>query len=190
VQGQPYLGSYPTASEVAGNLSDFGTTIVDPLTGIPFPGNVIPANRINPLSASWLNSFIPLPNTNVPLSQGNYVVQRVEPITYDSGVGRIDQRVGQNGNLSGRYIYTLSSAQEPTILQDFARTQTRPGEDIAIQYTHQLSSRLILEGLFGYHLYDDHEPEGNYGNQNMINALGVKTIRTSATQRLPYRLHR
>jgi hypothetical protein len=173
-QGQPYLGSYPTASEVAGNLSDFNTTVVDPLTGLPFPGNVIPANRINPLSASWIKSFIPLPNSNVPLSQGNYVVQRVEPITYDSGVGRIDQRVGQNGNLFGRYIYTLSSAQEPTILQSFARTQTRPGEDVAIQYTHQLSTRLILEGLFGYHLYDDREPEGNYGNQNMINALGVQ----------------
>ncbi len=174
VQGQPYLGSYPTASEVAGNLSDMGKTIVDPLTGVPFPGNVIPANRINPLSTSWLHSFIPLPNTNLPLAQGNYVVQRVEPITYDTGVGRIDQRIGQNGNLFGRYIYTLSSAQEPTILESFSRTQTRPGEDIAIQYSHQLNSRLVLEGMFGYHLYDDREPEGNAGNLNMIDALGVQ----------------
>jgi len=174
VQGQPYVGSYPTASNVAGDLSDFGTTIVDPLTGDPFPGNVIPANRINPLSASWLKGFIPLPNTNAPLAQGNYSVERVEPITYDTGVGRIDQRVGQNGNLFGRYIYTLASAQEPTILESFARTQTRPGEDIAVQYTHQLNPRLSLEGLFGYHLYDDKEPEGNKGNLNMIDALGVQ----------------
>jgi hypothetical protein len=173
-QGQPYLGSYPTASEVAGNLSDMGATIVDPLTGKPFPGNVIPASRINPLSTSWLSSFIPLPNTNGPLSQGNYVVQRVEPITYDTGVGRIDQRVGEKGNLFGRYIYTLASAQEPTILSSFARTQTRPGEDIAVQYTHQLTPRVVLEGLFGYHLYDDKEPEGNAHNLNMIQALGVQ----------------
>ena len=87
-QGQPYVGSYPTASEVAGNLSDMGTTIVDPLTGIPFPGNVIPADRINPLSTSWLNSFIPLPNTNAsagpgklcgPESRADYLRHRRRP---------------------------------------------------------------------------------------------------------------
>lgn len=60
----------PTALEKTGNFSDFvdgGTgaliPIYDPLTGLPFPGNIIPANRISPISASLLSS---LPNPDRP----------------------------------------------------------------------------------------------------------------------------
>jgi len=37
--------------------------IYDPLTNLPFPGNVIPANRLNPVAVSYLNAF-PLPELN------------------------------------------------------------------------------------------------------------------------------
>ena len=43
-----------------------------------------------------------------------------------------------------------------------------------MQYTQQLTPTLTLEGLFGYHLDDYKEPEGNKNNQNMIEALGVQ----------------
>ena len=61
----------PTALERTGNFSDtrLSTTsdngkvqpIIDPNTGIAFPGNIIPANRINPLGQAMLN-LLPLPN--------------------------------------------------------------------------------------------------------------------------------
>ena len=51
----------PTAAERRGDLSALGGTIVDPGTGLPFPGNVIPASRIDP-SAQALLGFLPLPN--------------------------------------------------------------------------------------------------------------------------------
>jgi hypothetical protein len=51
----------PTAPERSGDLSGLGRTIVDPATGRPFPGGVIPASRIDP-SAQALLAFIPLPN--------------------------------------------------------------------------------------------------------------------------------
>src|SRR5438034_8118479 len=57
----------PTALEKGGDFSQTRITsgaiqpIIDPLTGLPFPGNVIPANRISPLGQRMLNL---LPNAN------------------------------------------------------------------------------------------------------------------------------
>jgi trimeric autotransporter adhesin len=60
----------PTARELSGDFSASGVTIYDPLTTVqnadgsysrtPFPGNVIPANRISPV-ASAVNSYWPSP---------------------------------------------------------------------------------------------------------------------------------
>ena len=45
-------------------------TIVDPFTKIPFPGNVIPADRINPVGAALANLY-PAPNNADP--SRNYI---------------------------------------------------------------------------------------------------------------------
>src|SRR5438477_5165940 len=52
----------PPAAWRQGDFSALTTTIYDPLTGQPFSGNRIPANRINPLSQKIQDRFYPLPN--------------------------------------------------------------------------------------------------------------------------------
>ncbi len=48
-------------------------TIKDPPTGLPFPGNVIPASRIDPSATNIINFFYPLPNQGTALDrQGVY----------------------------------------------------------------------------------------------------------------------
>jgi hypothetical protein len=68
----------PTALERQGNFSQSldlnGNLIVvrDPLTGQPFPGNIIPPGRINPNGQALLNRF-PLPNAlDRGITRGNY----------------------------------------------------------------------------------------------------------------------
>ena len=71
----------PTALERAG---DFSQTIdqegklrviTDPTSGLPFPGNQIPSNRINSNGLLMMN-LMPLPNqTNRALTGGNYNFQ-------------------------------------------------------------------------------------------------------------------
>src|SRR4029453_10825867 len=58
-----------TALERLGDFSQSGTVITDPLTGLPFPGNVIPANRINSAAASLLSYY---PNANLSSTAQNY----------------------------------------------------------------------------------------------------------------------
>ena len=51
----------PTPAMRAGDFSASGVTVVDPLTGQPFPNNQIPASRIDPAAAALLK-YYPLPN--------------------------------------------------------------------------------------------------------------------------------
>ncbi|MCC6588684.1 MAG: TonB-dependent receptor [Bryobacterales bacterium] len=55
-----YTLSVPTAAMRAGNFAGLAT-LIDPLSGNPFPGNVIPTNRIDPRSATMIGR-VPLPN--------------------------------------------------------------------------------------------------------------------------------
>ena len=51
----------PTDAMRNGDFSGLGVTLIDPLTGKPFPNNQIPADRIDP-GAKYLMGFIPSPN--------------------------------------------------------------------------------------------------------------------------------
>jgi hypothetical protein len=52
--------SMPTAAEKAGDFSATGLTIIDPATGTPFAGSLIPSSRFSPLSTSLLQ-YLPDP---------------------------------------------------------------------------------------------------------------------------------
>ena len=41
------FAAVPSATQLAGNFSGLSTAITDPLTGLPFPGNVIPSSRFS-----------------------------------------------------------------------------------------------------------------------------------------------
>ena len=45
-QGQTYLSTVPSELMRQGNFSEINRPIYDPLTGAPFPGNIIPAEPL------------------------------------------------------------------------------------------------------------------------------------------------
>src|SRR6185503_15653342 len=55
-----------SAAMKQGDFSGVRNVIYDPLTGQPFPGNVIPASRLSP-QAQYFNRYIPDPNTSSDL---------------------------------------------------------------------------------------------------------------------------
>ncbi len=59
----------PNAALRTGDFSQSPTTVIDPVTRQPFPGNVVPASRLDP-SALALLQYIPLPNQ--PGNRQNY----------------------------------------------------------------------------------------------------------------------
>jgi len=61
----------PTAAMVTGDFSDNFNTIIDPTTGQPFPGNKIPAGRIDPVGKN-LASLLPTASTYGPTEDNVY----------------------------------------------------------------------------------------------------------------------
>ncbi|HVR71026.1 MAG TPA: TonB-dependent receptor, partial [Vicinamibacteria bacterium] len=105
-KGVTRLTRVPTMAERQGIFSG---TVRDPLTGQPFPGNRIPANRIDPVAAAI---FDLLPEPNQP-GTNNFFRQ---PDVIDDGdrvLGRVDLRLSSNDSVFGRYIYTDRSRSLP-----------------------------------------------------------------------------
>ena len=62
-QGATYLSTVPSAKMRAGDFSELNRVIYDPLTHLPFPGNVIPQTAWDPASKNILDQLIPESNT-------------------------------------------------------------------------------------------------------------------------------
>src|SRR5262249_3467806 len=98
-EGQTDTRTRLSAAERPGDFSQTAP-ILDPQTGAPFPGNIVPPNRIDPIARTILDAYVPLPNAS-----GNRVVRSpsVEDARRQGGL-RIDYRPGTNHNLFARYL--------------------------------------------------------------------------------------
>ncbi len=101
--------TYPTQLERNGDFSkSFNTggsliVIRDPNTGQPFPGNVIPANRIDPNGQKLLSIF-PLPNYVDPTNNYNNVFQSTVDQPRREEILRMDWNVSQKTTFYARGI--------------------------------------------------------------------------------------
>src|SRR5262249_43365572 len=92
VQAQTSLTTELPAAFFTGNFSSVSTAIKDPLNNnTPFAGNIIPANRISPITAK-LQQY--LPPANLPGLASNYSVNVPNTGSYNQTVDRIDQNIG------------------------------------------------------------------------------------------------
>jgi hypothetical protein len=107
----------PTAAQRQGDFSGLlkanapGTdySIYDPasatqsgsqITRRPFPGNIIPASRLNPVALKYLE-FYPLPNTPGRIDGfQNYLVSISDKDGYDNELGRLDFNISDKHKLS------------------------------------------------------------------------------------------
>ena len=103
-QGVTNLVTLPTARMRAGDFSELSVPIYDPLTTprTPFPGNQIPASRLNPIALKYM-ALLP-PNTNGNLAN-NYASTTLR--TQDSSTAdvRIDYRFDNSQSMFVRYSY-------------------------------------------------------------------------------------
>ncbi|MBI3654784.1 MAG: carboxypeptidase regulatory-like domain-containing protein [Acidobacteria bacterium] len=144
----------PTAAEKRGDFSGALTSQLphDPLTGRPFPGNKIPANRLSPAGLALLQVY-PDPNTNTP--GNNWVASPLQPINTRQDSIRGDVTLTANLNLMIRYINEAwahgaasgnfwGDSPFPTLSSDWAQ----PSKSFAIKLTNSLSSSSVNEFQF------------------------------------------
>ncbi len=109
-QGQVNLLTVPTARMRAGDFSEATQVIYDPLTRLPFPGNVIPTNRIDAIAARYMALY---PEATSPGLANNYFSTTLRTQTSNTLDGRIDHRFDDNNSVWGRYSYNDSHTVTP-----------------------------------------------------------------------------
>src|SRR5262249_33227132 len=157
--GAVTITTVPTALQRQGN---FGSKLIrDPLTGMPFENNTIPASRLNPISLKIQDQLIPLPN----YSQGgfNFFASSALTTRLDPYTTRIDHRFNMKNTLSGRWFdsYQVDRLPFGQGLPGFPRDSNRKKKSLGLTDTHIFSPALVLETRFGIDLVDQFIAFGN-----------------------------
>jgi hypothetical protein len=104
--------SVPSLALRNGDLSAYSASIKDPNTGLPFPGNQIPPERITTLSKNVLTHLFPLPNTGSPNAIANNYVQNFStPISSNQADLRLDQNINSKQTAFARFTWKKRKVQ-------------------------------------------------------------------------------
>ncbi|HVR44076.1 MAG TPA: TonB-dependent receptor [Thermoanaerobaculia bacterium] len=126
--------------------------IYDPLTGLPFEGNIIPADRINPVGRAYLNVF-PLPDG--PGVTRNFLTRRQKQSTYDDFDAKFDHRLNSRDHLFFSASHWSDQFSDPGRIPGYqagfgAGTSEHDGYTVRLGETHLFSGDLINEARLGY----------------------------------------
>jgi hypothetical protein len=145
----------PTAGMRQGDFSHFTGTLKNPLTGGTFPGNMIPANMLNPTALKIQELYIPEPNLGGAGALTNnlgYAYQYpTDKFQGDGLFGRLDHQLTAANSIAlrvfkGRTPYVLSASSYP----GFDFTRVRKYQRWQISDTHIFSPTLVNTFRFGW----------------------------------------
>ncbi len=142
----PSTANVPTAAFLSGDFSSLSTKIIDPATGAPFPGNVIPSGRFDQAMVKVL-SYYPAANqsngtyNSLPRSNGD-----------DAQVlGRVDYQLTAKDHVMTRYFYDDYTFEEQTsALPNPYGLDKFLNRNALISDTHIFSPNLLLLAGFGF----------------------------------------
>jgi hypothetical protein len=188
------LVTIPSMPYRAGDFSVDPTHIVyDPFSApdanngvgrTPFPGNVIPQNRINPISAKIL-SFLPAPNQNFnAITQTNdYFALLPFTKTTDHIDAKTDYQLSDKDRLSVRFSY-----EKPVIYQApqfgqyggpaqgaFEGTGVQRTYVTGISWDRMVTPTLIAQTRFGISYYNNVAKQSDYGKTTSAD-LGIPGV--------------
>ena len=151
--------SVPHPAEKSGDFSARrDLTLLDPVSKAPFPGNRIPAARIDSIAAK-LVKFYPDPNTSnnditrAPLN--NYLTNVADTTAVNAVTARVDHMFNENNRIYGRMNYILTKINSgnvyPSLFADFRSNEQRTmSAAYTVNWTRNIKSNLIndLRGNF------------------------------------------
>jgi hypothetical protein len=146
--GQTKVATTPSLLEREGDFSQSPRVPTDPLTGQPFPGGVIPRNRLSANGLALAARF-PLPD---PGSRNSVTMTPSQVRDIHEDIVRIDLRPRPADNVTGRYIRDRVEQVEPygsfggTAGYDTVPTShDRYSDSVMLGYNHPVGARLFHE---------------------------------------------
>jgi hypothetical protein len=178
--GQTLVTVVPTAAERAGNFNGSGLTAIDPTTGSPIPGNMLPSYFQDPIGSAIANLY-PLPNQSNP--NANYVSSPILTQNQNQFDTRMDQVLGARDDLAFRYSFV-----DGTYFNPFNGFSSVPGyglnipsreQNTVLSETHIFTSALINEFRLAYNRVSNNTDQQNQG-VSINRQVGLPELSTNA----------
>lgn len=151
---------FPLAANVRGDFSNVlsasdpsnplgkATVVNDPLTGQPFPGNIIPTNRLDPAALAF-TKYLPVQ------SSGNGRAFYAQPSAQNFGeyITRYDHIFSEKDHLSGRYFtdkYYNQPFLDPTNYVNNVNLAHIRAQNALLSETHLFSGGMLNEFRLSY----------------------------------------
>jgi Carboxypeptidase regulatory-like domain len=179
----------PTLKFRAGDFSALpaGTVIKDPATGLPFPNNRIPADRLNAVSLAVQNMFYPLPNYGSADSyNGNFRASLPGHGFKHQQDVRIDHKISAANSIFGRFSYGYMGGD--TAQSDLpavgALDQHRKAAAVTIADTYIISPTTINEFRYGM-VWNNNPFDLPHNGPALINQLGLQGLTPADVNSVP-----
>jgi hypothetical protein len=148
--------SVPSAAARAGDFSSFAT-ICDPVARgcVPFPQNRIPADRIDPIAAAFLQR-VAAPTFATPFQNLTSTEKQVTDV--DQVSLRLDRRLAAADQLIARFSTFDADERQPfgtgalqeTLVPGFSRSVRTSARNVGVSHTHVFGSRVMNELRTGW----------------------------------------
>jgi len=148
---QTFTSVVPTDAQRIGN---FGSSVVrDPLTGLPFDGNIIPASRFNPVANGMLALIPQANNAGDPLR--NYLSNPDLVDDLHVGTVKVDYNPSTSNTYSARYTAYWDTLSNPGAFPEVVTGVRKHNQHVGFTWTHVYGSRTVqeLRGGIG-HVYN------------------------------------
>jgi hypothetical protein len=175
-RGQTVQNTVPTQAMRNGDFSAEGVVVKDPLTGLPFPGNRIPDNRISPIAKSILTLY-PLPNNGPTdkLRVANFIRNSSSSLNSDQYDIRIDHYLTQKQSIFGRWTWKDVAVDSPNILNLPSNTNFDRYKILVVSHNYTITPSLLNEARFGLTL-NDSGTAFPFDGRDFTNKLGFQGI--------------
>lgn len=153
-----------------------GSTVV----ATPFPGNVIPANRLHPISIRLLE-FYPDPNQPGPSLASNYQVGQSRSIDRDQFNQRVDFVENSMSSWFGRYSWGDEAQNLPGVYLNGAKILNKPWQSM-LSNTRVFSSTLVNEFRFGVSRFTNTNAHELASQRDVMRELEIPGIMLQAPE--------
>jgi hypothetical protein len=128
--------------------------VINPFTGQPFPGNVIPSSMLDPRAQKW-QQFTPVPNipsavNSATLPLFNYAASPKIRNDFNNANVRIDQSISSKDQLYGSYSFDDVPHIIPSVMPVQGTSYPQRSQVASLTETHIFSPEIVNEFRFGY----------------------------------------
>jgi hypothetical protein len=165
------LYSVPSVAMRNGDFSQISTVLRDPSTNRPFPGNVIPKDRMSPISLALLD-YYPAPNQPTSSLANNYLAVNQNRTDKNQFTSRIDLVENSRSTWYGRYSWTGESIYTGGLRLNGSIVNTRAHQAV-VDNARVLTNTLVNEVRFGYNNFFNHSGGELNNIRDVISEVGL-----------------